>query len=162
LEDLVKFQEFIGFNEDVYKYLHNTRNEAIAKTILKEGFDFEGYIDQTADLITGIELIELKYFLIKRGRYGNCTIVIEISKDLVDQYAKRLSDRPFHYSEALTCRDPYIGDNDEPVYRLPNQFIKGFYNHTNHKITFNKHFDPDYKADYFETNIRRMLGLEEK
>lgn len=153
-----KFAEFIGKDLKYYKYLHNTEEESIAKQILERGFHFESHLENTTDLISGTDLIELKYFLIKRKRYGNYTIVIEIDKKIVDSLSRQITKTSYHFSEILTNEAPFMGENDEPVYNLPCQFIKGYFNHNSLQGVFNKHFQPDFYPEYFNTNLKNLLS----
>jgi hypothetical protein len=156
-ESFQRFIEFINPRKDVYKYLHNTEEKAIADKIILEGFDFESHLDYTTDLVTGNDPIEIKYFFIKRKRYGLYTIIIEISKSIVDYYSQKLSSTPFHFSEVLTCQNPLLSDNDEPLYRLPSQFIKGYYDHEAQKPIPNETFDPFFHSEKFDQNLKQFL-----
>ncbi len=153
-----KFALFIGEDTNLYKYLHNTEKKLTAKRILQEGFNFESHLDHTTDLVSGKDLVELKYFQIKRKRYGNYTIVIEIDKNNVDHFSRKLAKTPYHFSEILTCEEPYIGDNDEPVYKLPIQFIKGFFDHTRQEGIKNNNFNPAFYPEYFNNNLEKLLN----
>jgi len=152
-----KFLEFITDRKDVYKYLHNTETQETADKILKEGFDFESHLDHTTDIVTGIDMIELKYFLIKRRRYGSYTIVIEIGKSIVDYYSRQLINTEYHFSEVLTTTEPTISDNDEPLYRLHKRFIKGYYDHNMNKCIENKYFDPFFHTKQFDNNLTKLI-----
>lgn len=152
-----QFLEFITTRDDVYKYLHNTETKDTADKIIKEGFDFESHLDHTTDIVTGHDPIEVKYFIIKRKRYGLYTIVIEIGKSIVDYYSRKLINTEYHFSEVLTCYEPAISDNDEPLYRLPLNYIKGYFDHHLQQIIENKHFDPFFFSHQFDQNLVKCL-----
>jgi hypothetical protein len=157
-ESFRRFVEFIAQGEDIYKYLHNTESKHTADKILKEGFDFESHLDHTTDMVTGKDPIEIKYFIITRKRYGLYTILIEIAKSTVDDFSKKLRQSNYHFSEVLTLHESVIGENDEPVYRLPRQFIKGYYDHASQTEVLNKYFDPYFHSSRFDDNLRQILG----
>lgn len=153
-----RFQEFIGLTNDVFTYLHNTESEEIANIIIKNGFEFEGYLDHTTDLISGDDPIELRYFQIKRGRYGEYTMVIQIARKLIDKYCELLKESHNHYSEVLTVREPKNTAEREPIYTLPSHFVKGYFNQKTKEVVYNPDFDPFKDLDTFEDNVRKVLA----
>ncbi len=156
-ESFKRFTEFITERDDIYKYLHNTDNQDTAKKILTEGFDFESHLDYTTDMVTGNDPIEIKYFIIKRKRYGLYTILIQIAKSTVNHYSKQLKNSNYHFSEILTFHEPVLGENDEPVYKLPVQFIKGYFDHNLHQPVLNESFDPYFRSPIFDNNLKKYL-----
>ncbi|MCK4662479.1 MAG: hypothetical protein KAT68_06420 [Bacteroidales bacterium] len=158
LDSEKNFREFIGTEPKVLTFLHNTNDEEIAKKILIEGFEFENYLDHTTDLISGNDAIELRYFKIKRGRYGNYTIVIQISRKLIDHYCLRLKNTHNHYSEVLTKIPPKKLIDRELIYTLPENFIKGYFNQETKTGIFNHKFDPFKDIPVFEENVEKLLG----
>jgi len=151
------FQDFIGLANDVFTYLHNTETEEIANKIVKNGFEFEGYLDHTTDLISGDDPIELRYFQIKRGRYGEFTMVIQISRKLIDKYCELIKESHSHYSEVLSIKDPIKSAEREPIYTLPPHFVKGFFNQKTREVVHNPVFDPYKDLDIFEDNVRKVM-----
>jgi hypothetical protein len=152
-----KFQEFIGLTNDVFTYLHNTESLEIAESIVKNGFEFEGYLDHTTDLISGDDPIELRYFQIKRGRYGDFTMVMQISRSLIDKYCELLKESHNHYSEVLSIKDPIKTAEREPIYTLPPHFVKGFFNQKTKEVVLNPDFDPFRDLDVFGENAKRII-----
>lgn len=153
-----KFQEFIGLNNDVFTYLHNTESEEIADVILANGFEFEGYLDHTTDLISGDDPVELRYFQIKRGRYGDYTMVIQIARKLIDKYCELLKESHNHYSEVLTVKEPKKTIEREPIYTLPAHFVKGYFNQRTKEVVYNPYFDPHKDLKIFEDNVDKIIA----
>ncbi len=160
-DTILKFQEFVGQDTNVLKYLHNTRIEEIAKIILNEGFRFEKYLENTADLVSGLQAIELKYFLHLRRSYGDFTVVMNIGKDVVEKYSEKLKGTNYHYTEALSKNHPELSNDDEYIYTLPEQFIKGYFNQKSLQAHYNPKFDPHFDCKLFEENTNILLSTPE-
>jgi hypothetical protein len=93
-----------------------------------------------------------------RKNYGHFTVVIEISDSIIVEYTKRLRSYNCHFSEALSKTLPHYNDDDNPVYTLPEQFVRGYFDQkTMEKIT-NPKFDPYYRSPLFEENIKRLIS----
>jgi len=114
----------------------------------------------TTDQISGFDLVELNYFLMIRRDYGSFTIVIEISDKLILDLTKRLRSFNYHFSEALTKLPPWQNDDDNPVYTLPEQFIKGYFDQRTLEKIHNPIFDPHYISPLFEENMARLTSSE--
>lgn len=156
-ENIHKLQEFLQCESKVYTYLHNTTNIPLAEKILKEGLVFENHLSNTTDQVSVNDLIELNYFRMIRKSYGDITIVIQISTKLVEDFSRRLRKTKFHFSEALSKTRPVYNENEYPVYILPEQFIKGYFDHRKIRAKANPKFDPFYFPLYFEDNLQRLL-----
>lgn len=155
-----EFKKFIGITKNIFTYLHNTESESIAKNIISEGFNFEGYIDHTTDLISGDDAIELRYFQIKRGRYGIYTMVIQIGKNIIDKYCVLLKNTHNHYSEVLTKTTPQYNTERDPIYTLPEYYIKGYFNQKTKIGVLNPKFDPYKDLDIFEDNVKAIIASD--
>lgn len=161
--DLIeKFQQFVGFETNVFKYLHNTPKREIAEIIMKEGFRFEKYLENSTDMITGSDIVVLRYFRYQRASYGNFTIVIHIGKNLCEHYAKRLEGTMFHFTEALSKLTEYDEEESDIIYTLPEYFIKGYFNQITGEAVPNPRFTPNYDSPMFDENVKRLIRLEQK
>ncbi|NOY37652.1 MAG: hypothetical protein GXO83_08760 [Chlorobi bacterium] len=156
-ENIMKLQAFLQCDTKVYTYLHNTPGKELAEKILKEGLVFENHLSSTTDQVSQHDLVELNYFRMIRKSYGDITIVIQISSKLVEDFSRRLRRTKFHFSEALSKTRPVYNENDYPVYQLPEQFIKGYFDHHTNEARKNPKFDPFYFPLYFEDNLQRLL-----
>lgn len=157
---LKQFQKFIGFSSDLYKYLHNTQCKEIARTIIREGLEFERYLENTTDLILSVDLVRLKYFNYVRGSYGNYTVVVEISKSLEEKYSQILDGTGHHFTEVLIKKIPCMGSNDELVYTLCERFVKGYFNQENGENKLNPKFNPYYDTPFFEEMAEYIKSIE--
>ena len=158
---LKKFQEFIGPEVEISKFIHQTPTRELADLIIRDGFEFESHLMHTTDQISGFDLVELNYFLMIRRNYGHYTLVIEIADEIINEYTRRLKNTRFHFSEVLSKGPPRIGDDDSPVYKLPEQFIKGYFNQSTLESVYNPKFDPYYKSPQFEVNLNTLLSFSD-
>ncbi|UCG27709.1 MAG: hypothetical protein JSV24_12185 [Bacteroidales bacterium] len=157
-EKLKIFQAFIGLEMDISKFIHTTPTRQYAEEIIENGFEFENHLMHTTDQVSGFDLVELNYFLMIRRNYGHFTLVIEIADILIIDYTRRLRACNCHFSEALSKNPPRYNDDDNPVYTLPEQFIKGFFDQETSERVYNPLFDPYYRSAIFEENISRLTG----
>jgi hypothetical protein len=157
-EKLKSIQEFIGLEMEISKFLHSTPSREFAEKILINGFEFENHLMHTTDQVSGFDLVELNYFLMIRRNYGQFTLVIEISDILIIDYTKRLRSFNSHFSEALSKYPPRYNEDENPVYTLPEQFIKGYFDQQTSEKIFNPKFDPYYQSPLFEENMVRLTS----
>lgn len=151
------FQAFIGNDERVQVFLHNTSTEELAARIVSEGFRFVNHLNYSCDQVSPGDLVQIRYFTIIRRSYGPFTLVIGIGKNLIDDYSRRLQGTSYHFSEVMTACPPALNDDGEPVYRLPPHFIKGYYHQPTGRCVFNPSFDPLFTIPEFEKNLKKML-----
>ncbi len=159
-EGIRHFRDFIGGSDRLFTFLHNTDTEERARRILREGLVFENHLLHTSDHVSGTDLIELNYFRMIRRFYGDYTVVIQIDSRLVEDFSRRLRHTSYHFSEALSKTRPTYTREDNPVYILPEEFIRGYFDH--HTLTghSNPRFNPFFFPLYFEDNLQRLLAKE--
>jgi hypothetical protein len=121
--------EFIGESQEYSTYLHTTNSETNAKSICNNGLRYEVF-QKTTDRISHVD--GLIYMLMIREPYGNFTIIIQINASIHDyeSISKKVIDVdiPIEHS-----------DNNE-IFILPPQYIKGYYNRTTREIFENPLF----------------------
>ncbi|MCD6566791.1 MAG: hypothetical protein J7K53_12705 [Bacteroidales bacterium] len=144
-KNLSYLQEFIGLEIHMSKFIHQTPTQKLAEQILKEGFEFENHLMHTTDQISGFDLVELNYFLMIRRNYGQFTIVIVIADELINYLIQITKSTNIHYSEILSKTLPIRKSDDTPLYTLPEQFIKGYFNQITLERIHNPKFDPYYR-----------------
>lgn len=159
-QGILELRRFIGQDDEVLKFLHNTTTEALAIKIMKEGFRFENHLTFTADQVSGIDLVELKYFRMIRRNYGNYTIVIEIGNSIINNLIKQLEGTNYHFSEAMTQEPPEISSDGNPVYRLHQKYVKGYFDNTEQVGISNPVFDPNVYFQIYDTNVQFFLDIE--
>jgi hypothetical protein len=153
-----RISNFIFENENEIKlFLHYTPTEDIAKKILIEGFKFANSFYKTAEHIYNDKL-----YLIQRHhehkQFGDYVIVICISKDLFKDYNEKLNKlnaKDITVEQILFENPPYIDDNNDLIYTLPHQFVKGFFNFREGTIVENKDFNFSYNSDVFTENLKK-------
>lgn len=157
-DTIYEFQQFIGDSSALLKYLHNTSEREVAETIMREGFQYRGYLENTSDFISGVDLIQLKYFRQIRGIYGNFTVVLQIAKKLADIYTEKLKDSPFHFTEVLIKEEPFENNDCEMVYTLPPQYVKGYFIQDTGEVVKNPVFDPYFDPPGYDQNVEKLLN----
>ncbi|MCK5168536.1 MAG: hypothetical protein KAQ75_01550 [Bacteroidales bacterium] len=155
-----KIHNFIFENETEIKlFLHYTTYENIAKKILTEGFKFVNSFYKTAEHIYNDEL-----YLIQRHhehkQFGDYVIVICISKNIFSHYSEELNNiksKNIAVEQILTEIQPTTDENNELLYTLPKQFVKGYFNYKEGGIMRNPDFNPYYHSDVFDENLKNIL-----
>jgi len=161
-EYLVMLENVIECKNDVVTFLHNTKSKVVAEKIIVEGFEFQSHIDYTTDVVSAKDPITIKYFTIVRQAYGKYTVVMQIGKDLIEDYSSRLHDLPHHFSEVLSIKEPYMGSEEELIYNLAPQFIKGYIDSESAEFYANPIFNPHIRLPLFEQNLKKILNYPEK
>ncbi len=156
-DTILLFRDFISGDDKLYTFLHNTETEEMARRIMEEGLHFENHLLNTSDHVSGSDLVELNYFRMIRKFYGNYTVVIQINAPLVEDFSRRLKETRYHFSEALSKTRPSYTKDENPVYVLPEQFVRGYFDHIRKTGIDNPRFDPWYFPLYFEDNLQRLL-----
>jgi hypothetical protein len=142
-------------DKDLKTYMHYTKEEADAKSILQEGFKFADSFYKTALPVTKDKLdMIIKHN--SRKFFGEYLIIICISNDIVNYYSLELEKagiKNYSFENILTETPPWRNDNSDLVYQLSSQFIKGYINHRTGEIVRNPGFDPLYNSPGFIKNI---------
>lgn len=155
LEKLIKV---IETSSDVITFLHNTKTKETAKEILLEGFQFQSHLDYTTDVVSAKDPVTIKYFTIVRQAYGNYTMVIQISKQIIEDYSVLLDNLAHHFSEVLTVKPPFEGPEDDLIYCLAPNFVKGYVDAITGIFHANPNFNPSLKLPIFEKNLKKLLS----
>lgn len=150
----------IESDDEVVTFLHNTNTEEIANKVLKEGFEFQSHLDFTTDVVSEKDIVPIKYFTIVRRAYGDFTLIIQISKQIIEEYSNVLDGKLHHFSEALSVNIPYEGGDGDLIYCLAPHFVKGFINSNTAQFFSNNNFNPNKKLAVFEDNIKKIISQE--
>jgi len=132
-----------------YYFLHNTKEKSIAEIILNEGFIFENQLPHSTDRVNPNEPIEITYFLFQRKDYGSYTIVIAIPKATYDFYTKYSNDHDTGIEEVISIIEPYLGDNDEMIYKISPKHILGCFQNKTGDFFRNEIWDPGFVESPF-------------
>jgi hypothetical protein len=130
--------------QDCYFFLHNTKESGIVEKIMTEGFIFESQLPNSTDRVNPSEPIEITYFFFQRKDYGLFTIIIAIPRVVYDNYTIASDKYDTGIEEVLTISEPYLGDNDEPVYTVSPKHILGYFNIKTMEFIRNKIWDPSF------------------
>ena len=155
---LEQLQKVIECSSEVVTFLHNTNSSETAQRILSEGFEFQSHLDYTSDVVSAKDPVTIKYFTIVRQAYGKFTMVIQIGKDLIEEYSSLLEDLPHHFSEILTVKEPYVGNEEDLIYCLAPHFIKGYVNSETAEFYANPLFNANLKISRFQENLNKLLN----
>lgn len=149
-------------DSSLFIYIHRTSSEALAKKIMKEGFEFYDSLHNTTDVIIN-DKIHIQYWLKMREHYGNHTIIISLKRAVFFKYLELIKSNPdypkmhIEVEQLLTEKEAYINANDDKIFTLSNHFIKGFFNNTSTKITPNPEYDPAFDSSKFEENFNKLI-----
>lgn len=139
-------------------YIHYTKNESDAKSILTNGFRFADSFYKTALPVTNDKLdLIIKHN--NRKYFGDYLIIICISDKIINNYSSELEKAGitnYFIENVLTKTLPVKNENSDLVFLLPEQFIKGCINHRTGEIIKNPEFDPKYDSPRFKSNIELM------
>lgn len=154
-----KLLRFLVYHEKgVTNYIHRTTRADVAKKIIQEGFHFTDSFYKTTDEVVNNPNY-LRFWLRARSYYGKYIIVLSLSKDIVRYYINELKKQLLARVEVyqvLTVNEPYLDDEENEVYTIPNQYIKGYFNAETGEKVLNEDYDPFYDPPNFKKNIQRF------
>lgn len=140
--------------KDNYFFLHNTKDVFVAEKIMSEGFIFESQLPHSSDRINPNEPIEITYFLFQRKDYGIYTMVLAIPRSVYEFYAEISDQNVISIEEVITISDPWVGENDEPVFTLPPEHVLGYFNINSMEFFKNPKWDPGYINNRFLSSLK--------
>ncbi|MDD3569196.1 MAG: hypothetical protein PHT92_12420 [Bacteroidales bacterium] len=153
-------QNFLFSNLDNEElFVHYTRDQEVADTICREGFQFADSFYKTAEPITNDKL-DLVYKHNLRKQFGSIIVVLAFSKDIYNKYTQIISNvkAVVNVEQIFSTLLPELNDNLDEVYLLPAQFVKGYINIETGEIVPNLNFKPTFDSPDFEKNIRELQG----
>lgn len=150
---------YIFENEnDTIIFLHYTKDLDVTENILKEGFKFKNSFYKTAESIYK-DKIDFVYKHARHKQFGKYAVIISISKKIYNGYSEeinKLSDTDLLIENILTETNPIVDENEDKIYTLPSQFIKGYINYEEGKIFNNPVFNCEYDSKKFKENIQAL------
>lgn len=158
-----EIQEFLLYDHDLVKgFTHRTKEESTAYEIMKTGFRFVDSLAQTTDPVEK-DPVSLKYWHNIRKPYGDITIVIGISNEVIDKYLRILKtldvewEEEIHVEVVFSDRLPVFDEAcDAFMYHLPKQFVKGFFCGQTGKIVLNQEYNPFFDPPLFVENLQLL------
>jgi hypothetical protein len=130
--------------KECFLFLHNTKTRNVAEIILREGFIFENQLAHSTDLLNPPGVVEVTYFLLQRKEYGPFTVVMAVNRGTLGELISAAEKKGKTLEEMISETNPYFGDNEELVYRLPNQYILGYFDNTTSRFNKNPGWKPEY------------------
>lgn len=139
-------------------FVHYTKEEAVARNIFEEGFRFVESFDKTAEPIVN-DTIDLTYKHNVKKYYGKYIVLICISNSIYSKYdaeVKLLKKPNIQVEQILTEVQPCVNDNNDDVYFLSHQFVKGYINYETGEIVNNVRYNPNFDSLIFKANLERI------
>jgi len=147
---------FLLENEkDTKIFIHYTREEDVARNILKNGFLFVDSFYKTALSVTG-DRLDLLMKHNSRKSFGDYLIILCLGNKITGYYSAEIEKnrlRGVAVENVLTEKPPVKNENSDQVYLLPNRFVKGFINHQTGEMVSNPEYDPNYDSENFRKNL---------
>jgi hypothetical protein len=143
---------------DLRIYLHYTKEETDAKSILKDGFKFANSFYKTA-LPVSKDILEIKVKHHSRKFFGEYIIIICISNDIVKFYSaelKKAGIRNYSFENILTETTLEVNEDSGLCYQLAAPYIKGYIYCPTGEIIKNPIFNPYYNSPEFLKNIESL------
>lgn len=154
---------FLLENERASKiYIHYTREEYIARNIIKSGFLFVDSFYKTALPVTQ-DRLDLLMKHNSRKSFGDYMMVICLGNKIADRYSSEIEKKSLKgisLENVLTDEPASKNENADMVYLLPNKFVKGFINHQTGEIMANPEFDPNYDSPGFMKNLQSFITMQ--
>lgn len=152
-----RINDFLYEDENQIKlYLHYTPSRKIAEKILEEGFKFVNSFYKTAEYIYNDKLYLLQRHH-EHKQFGDYVIVICISKEIFNKYSEKINQLnlpDLAVEQILVEGDPVLDENNDLIYTLSKQFIKGYFNFREGYIIKNEDFNFNYDSDKFVENLK--------
>ena len=139
-----QIRDFILPQSDQENYSHRTNSEKVVNKIMEEGFRFTDSFQKTTDEIID-DMVYINYWDTLRKHYGTYIVIISFNKVTLD-IARKLIDDTTEIQQLL-CVDSQEKD-DEEIYLLPKEFIKGYVRRDDGRIFESPHFDPTYIPEH--------------
>jgi len=143
-------------------YMHYTKEESVAKSIIREGFRYADSFYKTALPVTS-DRLDLLVKHNTRKSFGNYLMILCLSDKIVDYYSSELDRHGLKgvaVENILTESPPSRNENADTVYLLPNCYVKGYINHQTGEIVANPDFKPSYDSPAFSRNIELLKSAD--
>ena len=150
--------DFLIENRNCRTFVHYTKGSNTAQKIVEEGFRFAISFHKTAEPIS-TDQIDLIYKHNLHKYFGNYIIVICISRDIYKYYENELNkidQTNMNVEQILTESHPELDENQDEIYILPKQYVKGYLNYESGEIFRNPDFKPDYDSQLFKKNLQKV------
>lgn len=139
-------------------YIHYTKEEDDARSIIKDGFRFADSFYKTA-LPVSNDKLDLLNKHNSRKSFGDYLIVLCLSDKVFEHYSSELDNygiKGYSVENILTEKPLFRNENADIVYQLSNRFTKGYINHQTGEITVNPDFNPAYDSEAFKKNLELL------
>jgi hypothetical protein len=141
-------------------YLHYTKDESVAREIIKDGFRFSRSFYKTTEMVSNDRLDLINKHNIRK-LFGEYIVVINISKNIVLHYSSELEKaglQNFSFENVLSVQLPFENEDSDSLYQLAVQYIKGYVDYKTGVIVRNPLYDPGYDSPVYIRNIERLVN----
>ncbi len=155
--DLKKLQDFIGIDENVFTYLHNTPKKDNADAIMREGFKWMRSLSKTADNRNPQDDLDMRMWNKDRSIYGPYTVIIQVGKDLMKRYSSK-----HMLPESLLSKDRHMdGEEGEWIYTMQPEYIKGYFDRIENVGCKNTNFNPYHDdIELAMSNAKKFIDFQ--
>jgi hypothetical protein len=143
-------------------FIHYTKEEKDARSIINEGFRFADSFYKTA-LPVSHDRLDLLIKHNSRKSFGDYLIILCLGDKIFDHYSDELEKnglKNYSVENVLTEIPPFRNENADMIYLLPNRFVKGYINHQTGEIFSNPDYNPFYDTPVFEKNLAMMKSSQ--
>lgn len=148
--------------KDCYFFLHNTKDFATVEKIMRDGFIFESQLPHSTDRVNPNEPIEITYFFFQRKDYGQYTMVMAIPRKTYENYTRASDIFDTGIEEVMTITEPYLGDNDEPLYTISPKHVLGYFSIRTTEFFRNPVWDPDFDNSAEKEPFRKTFKPDKR
>ena len=136
--------ELVSPMDGLCTLLHKTDSEKISKKIIGTGFNFIDNLMNTTDNVGGLNEIHYDWWLTMRKAYGNQIIAIQFNQNKIYEHIKKFTNKKFLLDHVMSYQRFFHNEENEFVYTLPREYVKGYIDQSKGKINLNKDFNPNY------------------
>jgi hypothetical protein len=148
--------DFIFENGDeVRMFIHYTKEKKIADFIMKDGFRFDTSLYKTTESVHN-DMVNLTYKHSLRKHYGQYIMILGISSRVYLRYNNELKN---HHANVLVehILASELSSEEEVLFLLPPQYVKGYINYETGMITRNPAYQPDFDSPDFERRLKLLI-----
>ncbi len=140
-------------DDSIEMYSHRTAKKEVADKIVSNGFIFNESFQKTTDQIID-DIVHMRYWDALRKHYGEYVIVLGIAKKVFIRVLGKLKTK-YEVQQALSqlIKEKNHYAENEYVYLLPKQYVKGYINRDTGDVVENNEYNPEFIPESLDENI---------
>ncbi|NOZ48294.1 MAG: hypothetical protein GXO79_16190 [Chlorobi bacterium] len=151
-----KIYDYIFENEkETIIFLHYTKDREVAELIVKNGFKYRNSFYKTAENVYNDKVDFLNKHM-RHKHFGKFVIILSIAKRTYNYYLNEINkgdNQKLLIEHVLSLEKVVKNDNEDNIYTIPTQFVKGYLNYETGEIQNNLNFDYNFDSEMFKRNI---------